>query len=112
MVLDFWRRKSADEIQAETLRRLNIAAPSAPAQTAKPLPRRESVEELIEDPRWGFRPDVVTETSRQFSHEAIQDAAAIYSAQQMRRIADDIEAIRKHLTRLQLVTPPTENSDG
>ena len=84
-------------------------APPAKIQPANPPPSvpepsRVTPEDLIEDSRWTFAPSITsTAEKRMFSTETIQNATAIYTAQQMRRIADDIETIRKHLTRLRLI---------
>lgn len=59
-------------------------------------------EELVESDNWKFR-GTRTGTADSYDHKDIIAAAAIYQAQQIARIAEDIEAIRKHLTRLTLV---------
>jgi hypothetical protein len=86
-------------------------SPLAPP-VARPEPLEERTpEDLIEGP-WAFRESYRNSLGAPvYDSAVVQNAAAIYSAQQMRRIADDVELIRKHLTRLQLVTPPKVSDD-
>lgn len=95
-------------------RRAPVLLPSPPPPKVDPLAPVD-LEDVIEAP-WIFKP--LTDKN-DWASETIRNAAAIYTAQQTRRIADEVELIRRHLTRLQAVPPldlrtseTRDNADG
>lgn len=73
-----------------------------------PSPREDGreVEDILND-TWSFPPSKVTESGNlMFTGDDIESITAIASARALMSIAEDLAAIRKHLTRLQLVKEP------
>jgi len=96
----FWDRSSV----VPSVPPAPVVAPVSPSGAPRTPPPRMSPETLIEDDSWSFTP-TLTDTSRVFQAEDVHSAALIYIARSLGRLADDVEQIRKHMTRLQLVMP-------
>lgn len=65
--------------------------------------------EAIVDRRWEFQPIMVSEKGNPtYGHDSIMSLCSIHIARSLASLAEDVAAIRKHVTRLQLVRDDDE----
>lgn len=92
-------------------RRKPPVPPPTPPEPPVDLQKSQSPEEILGG-NWAFKPDYVKDDGTPiYNQVTVQVITSLATARALMDIAEDVAAIRKHMTRLQLVAENTEPAE-